>query len=157
MAATVDTRSAIRTFLPSDLRDVVQIERACFQFAWDRKDFRDFFSRPHTFGLVLEADGEIVGYLCFHVTSKSVYMTNMGVHPDHQRCGHGRQLLERIKDRAVREGVPAYTVVRESNLPAQLFLKANGFYATQILRDFYKPVAESAIEMTWLPDGVSDD
>ena len=48
--------------------------------------------------------------------------------------------------------------VRETNLPAQLFFRAQGFQAVRVLRDFYEDSGEDAFLMQYrLSDDVGDD
>jgi ribosomal-protein-alanine N-acetyltransferase len=44
--------------------------------------------------------------------------------------------------------------VRETNLPAQLFFRANGFRAVSVLRNFYQDTPEDAYAMQyrWRPE-----
>jgi ribosomal-protein-alanine N-acetyltransferase len=49
------------------------------------------------------------------------------------------QLIARL---SIQRRTRIVTEVRETNLPAQLFFKANGFRAVCVLRDYYEDTTE---------------
>jgi len=65
-------------------------------------------------------------------------LANLAVNPDFRRRGVGRRLLGLLRNQAI-----VWATVRESNLGAQLFLRAMGFKARHVIRDHYDEIDES--------------
>lgn len=79
-------------------------------------------------GKVAECDGVIIGYSVYELHVGWRKLIALAVAPEHQRQGLGSRLL-RNAARIASDGaiIGMSTIVRESNLPMQLFLRANGF------------------------------
>lgn len=74
----------------------------------------------HGQGFVIEQDGELVAYLLARRDNDLVDITRLGVHPQHQRRGHGSRLLRKALGLAHN----AMLTVRKHNEPAlQLYLQ----------------------------------
>jgi len=72
------------------------------------------------------------------------------VHPEFQRDGVGRSLINKLKSKLSYERRNRITLkVRESNLDAQLFFRAMGFQAVEVLRNHYQECSEDAYLMRY--------
>lgn len=102
--------------------------------------------RKDTFGIVAKDEKLLVGYLFWTLSKDEVMVGSIGVHPEYRRCGIGSLLLTWLLERSPAEHRRPRTValVRESNLPAQLFLKHHDFRCERILKDVYDHPKEQA-------------
>jgi ribosomal-protein-alanine N-acetyltransferase len=135
------TSLTIRLMFNRDLARVLEIERRSPGEHWTRKDFLPVFHAADTDGWVAEADGRIVGFMIFQVQnaggSRLVVLRNIAVAPYWRRSGVGRAMLERLDEKLRGAEDRIQAVVAESNLPAQLFLRAAGYKAVRVLRGHF--------------------
>jgi ribosomal-protein-alanine N-acetyltransferase len=124
-----------------DLGKVLEIERRGPGPHWTRKDFLPVFHAADTDGWVAEADGRIVGFVVFQVHnaggSRRVVLRHLAVAPYWRRSGVGRAMLERLDEKLRAAGDRIQATVEESNLAAQLFLRAGGYKAVRVLRGHF--------------------
>ncbi len=141
----------IRWLIRRDMPEVLEIERSCFKYVWTEKDFRCWLSQRTCIGMVAEHDRKIVGFMVYELDKTKLRILNFAVAPTKQRRGIGtamiRELVEKITQQRRKEIVLA---VRESNLPAQMFLKEQGFRAVRVLRNHYDDSTEDAYVMQYL-------
>lgn len=82
--------------------------------------------------LVGEIEGDIVAMGAFQpVGDSTVEITRMRVDPDHQRRGHGQEVLDALESRAVARGYTAFeldTLARQ--VGAQALYESNGYRET---------------------------
>lgn len=131
-----------------DLDEVLAIEQATFTNPWPRESFvheieDNRFSHPT---VARTKTDEIAGYCVKWVVFEHMHIQNIAVHPQHQRQGLGRFLLEE----ALRfgRGMQATSVqleVRESNLAAQRLYDAFGFERVGKRPRYYSNPREDAI------------
>lgn len=70
---------------------------------------------------------------------------NFAVHPGHRRQGIGSQMIDKLASKLSQDRRNEVTLaVRESNLAAQLFFKANGFLASGVIHGHYGDSDEDA-------------
>jgi len=136
-----------RWLIQCDLRAVVGIEKLCVDDPWTEKDFLK--ALRNCAALVAEqvhADDQenVVGFVVYGFTPRSLQIINMGVHPEHRRRGVGKKLIARLRGKlggmGTKVGEPQRTRltadVCERNLNMQLFLKSQGFKAERVIRDY---------------------
>jgi ribosomal protein S18 acetylase RimI-like enzyme len=123
----------------SDLASVRRLERRCFGGNMGpRSMLRAFLTDPTGAGLVAETAvrPRVVGYLLVHLDTEAaeVRVCQVAVAPGHRRRGVGSRLLCWVIDHVPPAcGVCIRTGVNESNLAAQLFLRANRFRAVRVV------------------------
>lgn len=71
----------------------------------------------------------------------------MAVHPNCRRIGVGKELLNKVLKKESPKRSYIEFVLRESNLDAQLFLKAQNFKATRVVRNKYRDTSEDGYIM----------
>lgn len=121
-----------------ELPDVLDIERLCFDFAWDEEDFLCCLRQHNCIGLVAERYDEIVGYMIYEIEKGRLRLLSIAVHPEHQRNNVGTQMINRLKDKLSQQRRRAIVVdVCEDNLEAHLFFRAVEFHAKRVLRDYW--------------------
>jgi ribosomal-protein-alanine N-acetyltransferase len=75
---------------------------------------------------------------------------NFAVATDVRRRGVGRQMIEKLVGKLSSQRRTRISLeVRETNLSAQVFFRANGFRATSVLHDFYDDSPEDAYLMQY--------
>ncbi len=79
---------------PADLKPVAAVERAAYQYPWSLGIFRDCLLAGY-YCLVLDVGGSVTGYGIMSVAAGEAHLLNLCVHPNAQRLGYGRRLLER--------------------------------------------------------------
>ena len=77
-----------------DLPDVLACERLASQTAWSRKDFLDAFKDRSVVALVVEHEGDVVGFMVYRLVPDSVLVLKLAVLPDYQRMKIGTLTIQ---------------------------------------------------------------
>lgn len=120
----------IRWLIRRDMPEVLDIDRRVSPSndRWCEEDWLCRLRQRNCIGMVAEVDYRIVGVMCYELHRAELKLLRILVHPEDQRCGHGRALIDRMKEKLQQQRRHKLSmIVREDNLPAQLFLKACGF------------------------------
>lgn len=138
----------LRWMIGRDLSQVLEIESQLFDYPWTSDEFAAMMRDNDSIGMVAELDDSVIGYMVYGLRKTHRHLTNFAVRQDHQRQGVGRQMIEKLKsklhpDRRTR----IRAEVRETNLAAQLFFKAMGFRAVNILKNCYQDCNDDAYVM----------
>lgn len=107
----------------------------CTDQPWREATLTGHLAQPGTLALIVEADGEPLGFVMARVVDEECEILNLGVLPDHRRRGLGRRLLH-----ALFEAVPAgrcFLEVAADNGPAQALYAAEGFAAVARRPGYY--------------------
>ena len=121
-----------------DIDSFVDIDTYSSEYLWTRDDFKAVFNEVYVNCFVVTTSpGKVVGFLIYEKGRKRHYILNLSVHPDYRRCGIGRILLNKLKSKIDSERREIRFDVRESNLPAQLFLRSQGFRCEKIAQDYF--------------------
>lgn len=139
MSAVVkDLPPIVRVMSQSDVVEVLEIENETYDFPWSAGIFRDCLLAGYT-ALVLDLDGEVVGYGVMSVAAGEAHLLNICVARSLRRQGIGNRLLREMLMHA--QGFRAERVfleVRPSNSPAlELYFKA-GFTTLGVRQRYYK-------------------
>ena len=130
---------------PRDLPEMLFIEKASSDDPLIEADFECYHQQKRTLLLVAEINEKIVGFMIYKLQKPKLPILNFAVHPDYRRQGIGRQMAEKIISKIPANHCDGIVIdVREKNLDAQLFLRACGFKATGINREFYPDTGEDA-------------
>ncbi|QTF09953.1 ribosomal protein S18-alanine N-acetyltransferase [Brenneria izadpanahii] len=146
--------NVISTLTPADLAQAFQIEQASHAFPWSEKTFAGNQGDRY-FNLKLSRDGQMVAYAITQTVLDEATLFNLAVHPDHQRQGIGRELLEHlIQELEERDIFTLWLEVRASNKGAIALYESLGFNEVSLRRDYYPTAGgrEDAIIMA-LPLG----
>ncbi len=81
-----------------DLEAVQRIAATNSVNPWTTQMFQEEMGNPLSHCYILEdgasSGGSVLGFLCFRVIGEESELLNLGVHPDHQRRGRGRALMD---------------------------------------------------------------
>lgn len=135
----------MRWMCRQDLRAVLAIEEASFEFPWAADDFIACGSSMQTVMRVAEWRAEPVGYVVYERFPKRLQVLNLAVEPRYRRQDIGRQIMHDLKGKLETGNRSRITLeCRERNLQGQLFFREMGFRAVSILKDFYDDTPEDA-------------
>lgn len=130
--------------------EVQAIEAASFEFPWDEDTFAKWLRERNVVGQVAEHGDRVVGYMVYELVKNRIHLNNLAVAADVRRRSIGAQLLGKLQAKLVAHGRTRVTAeVRESNLPAQQFLRACGFRATAVVRGHYQETSEDAYRFVY--------
>lgn len=144
----------ISSLTVSDLTAAWHIEQASHAFPWTAKTFASNQGERYL-NLKLVVDDTMVAFAITQTVLDEATLFDLAVHPDFQRRGFGRMLLEHvIADLEQRGMLTLWLEVRQSNQPAISLYQALGFNDVSIRRDYYPAAVgrEDAIIMA-LPLG----
>ena len=148
----VDLEAAItvRTPMPEDLLQVVDLENRSFVDPWSRVALeQELVADRLRLPLVAEAAGKVVGYLMAWKIVDQLHVMNIATDPDFRRQGVGTALLGAAAGQAVEMGMVEITLeVRQSNQGARAFYLRHGFIETGLRQRYYVDNGEDAIIMT---------
>ncbi|HMF12539.1 MAG TPA: GNAT family N-acetyltransferase [Gemmataceae bacterium] len=167
MNSTGTSATATLTFrqmAPRDLLQVWRIEQQTSARRWTVQDFLTVLQSGNTVGQIVEAADQIIGYVIYTVQSvpkedavpsDSIHSTFAGphayfseqplnlvllhlvVHPEWRRRGVGLALLGRLAKKLRHADDRIQSTIPESNLGAQLLLRAGGYKAVRVLRGYF--------------------
>jgi ribosomal protein S18 acetylase RimI-like enzyme len=154
----------LRRIFMRDLPSIIEIEQQP-TMRWPLRDLRAVLQSSNAAGWVAEINGRVVAFLIYVVglqpaqnsddpatgctnridsasrphTGQPLHITllNMAVAPVWQRTGLGRALLAKLNQALQHPRDRIQTTVPESNLAAQLTLRAAGYKAIRVLRGFF--------------------
>ena len=140
----------IRWMVRRDMQEVLEIERECFEFAWTEEDFVRCLRQRNCIGMVAEYHGRVVGFMIYELPKNRIHLLNAATLKEFRRKGVGTQMVTKLIGKLGPQRRSRVALeVRETNLPAQLFLRSLGFKATEIVRDFYDETNEDAYVMVY--------
>jgi len=146
-----DTKVQIRWLIRRDMAEVLEIERASFNFAWTEEDFLCCLRQRNCIGMVAEHDHRIVGFMIYELHKSKLRILNFAVSPTNRRQNVGSQMIRRLVDKLSQQRRKEIVLeVRETNLSAQLFFQSQGFRAVSVLRSHYDDSDEDAYVMRYL-------
>jgi ribosomal-protein-alanine N-acetyltransferase len=143
-------RVHIRWMIRRDMPEVLGIEREGFEFPWSEEDFIRCLRQRNCIGMVAEYDDQVVGYMIYELHKTRLHILNFSVAKRMRRLGVGAEMIEKLISKLSSQRRSRITLeVRETNLAAQLFFRANGFRAVSVLRDYYEDTPEDAYLMQY--------
>jgi [ribosomal protein S18]-alanine N-acetyltransferase len=151
MSNEVQVKWHVRWMIRRDLPRVLEIEKQSFEFPWMEDDFIRCLRRRSCIGMVAENEaGEAIGHMVYELHKHRLHLLNIAVHQDYRGRGVGYAMVDKLQGKLYIGGRNRIlTEVRETNVPALLWLKRNGFKAISILRDFYDDTDDDAYLMQY--------
>ena len=144
MAFQPDSRKAqlarcenIRGMTSDDLGKVIDVEVAAYEHPWTVGIFRDCLRVGYSCW-VYEDSGTVIAHGIVMLSGAEAHVLNLCVHPDCQRRGIGRLMLNHLTQTSRESGADTILLeVRQSNIIAmQLYLSA-GFHELGVRSGYY--------------------
>lgn len=143
-------RVHIRWMIRRDMAEVLDIERHSFEFPWFEEDFIRCLRQRNCIGMVAECGERVVGFMIYELHKTRLHILNFAVSSDCRRRGVGQQMIEKLVGKLSSQRRTRISLeVRETNLAAQVFFRAAGFKATNVLHEFYDDSPEDAYLMQY--------
>ena len=137
----------VRAFTKEDIPTLVEIEKRCFSDAWNEEAFAAVCRYPVLHGLVIEEDGNIVGYCCTQVVFEEVELQNIAIEPSMRGRGLATKLLTAAEENAkTLGGQHCFLEVRRGNAPAIGLYEKFGYERIGVRKGYYGD-GEDAIVM----------
>ena len=143
-----EVRVHIRWMIRRDMPEVLNIERQCFEFPWSDEEFVRCLRQRNCIGMVAEHEDRVVGFMIYELHKTRIHVLNFAVAEEYRRRGVGSQMIAKLAAKLSSQRRSRIMLeVRETNLPAQLFFRENGFRAISVLHSFYEDTPEDAYLM----------
>jgi [ribosomal protein S18]-alanine N-acetyltransferase len=131
----------IRSMRPTDVVDVVAIERAAYQFPWSEGIFRDCL-RVGYVCRVLTVNRQVTAYGVMSFGAGEAHILNLCVAEDYRCRGVGKRMLASLVERASAAGMSeAFLEVRPSNTAAIRLYLSVGFEQVGMRRGYYQAMS----------------
>src|SRR5712692_8588681 len=138
----------IRWMIRRDMPEVLQTEQESFEFSWTEEDFLRCLRQRNCIGMVAEQGEKVIGFMIYELHKTKLHILNFAVYPTCRRSGVGAQMVAKLITKLSSHRRTRITLeVRETNLTAQLFFRAQGFRAVRVLRSYYEDSGEDAFLM----------
>ncbi|AXW86940.1 ribosomal-protein-alanine N-acetyltransferase RimI [Lonsdalea britannica] len=129
--------NTISTLTSADLTTAFQIERLSHAFPWTEKTFLSNQGERY-FNVKLSNDAQMVAFAITQIVLDEATLFNIAVHPEHQRKGYGRALMEHLIAELEQRGIlTLWLEVRASNQQAIALYQFLGFNEVSIRRNYY--------------------
>lgn len=132
---TTPLKPNIRLMTRRDLPAVLEIENASFGFPWSRDDFLTCLRNRSCYGIVADLGRGLSGFAIYELAPKEIKLLNFAVWPNARRRRVGLQLVDAITSKLTTARPDLTLMLGERNLPGQLFFRACGFLAVEVLRE----------------------
>ncbi|WP_066057326.1 ribosomal protein S18-alanine N-acetyltransferase [Robertmurraya korlensis] len=132
-----------------DIDQILKIEELSFATPWTRQSFENELNlNQFAVYLVLEKEGQIVGYCGMWLIVDEAHITNIAVLPEFRGQKLGEAILRMIMEIAKKRGAKTMTLeVRVSNEVAQSLYRKLGFMNGGIRKKYYTDNYEDALVM----------
>jgi ribosomal-protein-alanine N-acetyltransferase len=144
---------------PSDLEEVLAIEKASFAGPWSRDMFLEEMDNRNARLMAFRLEGRIIGYICFWMVMDEAHLMNIAVHPEQRGRGYGRAIMTYLEAVCVQEGINRLLLeVGRRNAPARSLYKKLGFGSIGFRKQYYASIKDDALVMEkWLGAGEERD
>ncbi|MEW9503263.1 ribosomal protein S18-alanine N-acetyltransferase [Jeotgalibacillus marinus] len=132
-----------------DIDSVMAVEEESFTVPWRREAFEnELMINQFAKYLLLEVEGEVVGYCGLWLIMDEAHITNVAVVPRLRGHKLGEALMKKVVKLAIETGAKTMTLeVRVSNHIAQSLYRKLGFSDGGIRKNYYSDNQEDALVM----------
>jgi ribosomal-protein-alanine N-acetyltransferase len=146
----------IRRARPTDIPEIMAIERECFVEPWDEEVFVQTLEWTPFHFFVALAGGRLRGFIvgCMETTGPATYghISNLGVTGEYRGRGLGRILVSRLEQQFIVDGAEGVLLeVRVSNTGAQEFYRRLGYQEAFLLSGYYSNGEDALVMMKEIP------
>lgn len=111
-----------------DCQEAAHLHQDAFYKGWKAQAFQELLQNPLTFGLKIEENHRLCGYIVWREVEDEAEILTLVVTPSSQRQGRGTLLLSALFQRLIKKGIQKlFLEVAEDNYPAQSFYLKQGF------------------------------
>ena len=140
----------IRWMIRRDMPETLAIEAASFEAPWGEEEFLQVLRQRSCIGMVAEHGERIVGFMLYELHKSKIQILNFCVHPEYRRQGIGAQMAQKLTAKlSAHRRTRILLHVRETNLDAQRFFRAQGYRATEVVRGHFEDTDEDAYVMEY--------
>ena len=130
---------------------LAELDKSCFKKAWREESFSKLMNYPwfRAWTWHAEATSKALAFLVIEDQSDLFSILRVGVMPEYQRQGIGREMMDFLIQLARNEQVPKILLeVHEFNLAAQHLYFASGFCQIHLKKGYYRDPPGSALVLT---------
>ncbi|WP_164848061.1 ribosomal protein S18-alanine N-acetyltransferase [Lacticaseibacillus hulanensis] len=152
---------SLRRMTEADIPAALDLERAVYgDTPWEKMAFMSELQKKSTalyLVLVVPESGQLAAFIGASFRRLESHITNIAVHPQFQRQGIGRTLMELMLDRSKTMGIQVVSLeVRLDNVHAQSLYRSLGFVDGRVRRNYYTRERADAIDMAVKLSGSTD-
>ena len=137
----------VRAWNREDIPKIAEMEKVCFSDPWKENAFLSAMASNFFHGVLIEENGEMVGYACESVVFEDAEIENVAVLPSFRGRGLGKVLMQSLEGIAKELGAEqSFLEVRVSNEPALALYKKFGYEPVRVRKRYY-PDGEDALVM----------
>lgn len=137
LKAQLARSSNIREMTNDDLGNVIDVEVAAYEHPWTLGIFRDCLRVGYSCW-VYEDGGTVVAHGIVMLSGAESHVLNLCVHPDYQRRGIGRVMLDHLTQASRESGADTILLeVRQSNIIAMQLYMAADFHELGVRSGYY--------------------
>jgi ribosomal-protein-alanine N-acetyltransferase len=141
----------VRWMISRDMPEVLAIDHAASDYPWGEAGFLRRLRRRDRIGMVATARDQVVGFMIYELHQAKLHVLNFAVGPEWRRMGVGHQMVAKLVGKLSSHRRTRIVLhVRETNLPAQLFYRVEGFRAVDVVRGWFRDTGEDAYLMEYL-------
>jgi ribosomal-protein-alanine N-acetyltransferase len=128
-----------RNILVSDINALYEVEKECFPLdCFSLKTFTDVISASNFLGVLLENNGEILGYVLVNYCLDESDILKVAVATKHRKKGYGLTLLNELKKVAKTKGInKIFLEVREDNFGAIALYEKADYVKISVRKNYY--------------------
>lgn len=121
-----------------DCLRAAQLHQNAFFKGWSEQDFLEFLENPLVYGLKIEDNHELSGYILWREVTDEAEILTLVIAPAQQRKGRAGHLLETLFELLKKKSIKnLFLEVAEDNVIAQSFYKNHGFYFLSKRKNYY--------------------
>lgn len=128
----------IRRLELSDVESLTRLDEEIFEQPWEEASFYFSLENEFTYGIGIEKDGELVGYMIFSCILGDANLDNIAIKKEHRKLGFASVLIEKlIKISEENEWNQIMLEVRNSNREAISLYEKFGFRYISTRKNYY--------------------
>jgi ribosomal-protein-alanine N-acetyltransferase len=136
---------------PADAVPIAAMSRELIEaglpWSWTPERVARNLRQPETLVLTARDGQRVAAFAIMHFGEERAHLSLLAVHPDYQRQGVARRMLEWLTASALAAGIASiHLELRESNLGARRFYLRQGYSETARIPGYYRGV-ETAVRM----------
>lgn len=127
----------LRNLYKKDIPSLLRIEEKTQFSPWSEEIFKKCLAESYP-GWVIEKENQVIGFVMITIKVGECHILNIGVLPEFQHQGYGKQLMSHALDEAKKMGAGiAYLEVRKLNSKAIAMYKKFGFTQIGERKNYY--------------------